>query len=90
VPDTFGAKTVPATSLQQWRKHYRSLAAAIGSTCCGNARIHAAKLISARIDSPFLPPFDVSDVLATLKLSHVRAAFPKGVIDVPETSAAML
>lgn len=52
-------------------------------TPTGNGRLSAARVVSARIDNGFFPPFDASQVLAAGKLSHVRVTFPKAVIDVP-------
>ena len=52
-------------------------------------RIRAARLVAARIDGRFFPPFDPSQVLAAVKISDFRVTFPKAVIDSPETSAAV-
>ncbi len=57
-------------------------------TPSGSGKIHAARLVSARIDGRFFPPFDPSQVLAAVKLSEVRVTFPKAAIDSPEMSAA--
>jgi hypothetical protein len=50
-------------------------------------RLGGARLVSARIDSRFFPPFDASYVMAAVRVSDVCVPFPKAVIDVPKDRA---